>query len=55
MPANFSPPVCPPTGEAGKTQNPVLCGVFPNCNFRKQWMAKNKILIYIVKANFKKS
>jgi hypothetical protein len=52
MAANFSSPVCSPTGEAGKNEETGFCGVFTNCHNRKKWVAKDKISIYIVKANF---
>jgi hypothetical protein len=43
MTANISHTVCSPTGEAAKTQKPVLCRVFPNCYYRKKSVAKDKI------------
>jgi hypothetical protein len=54
MPANFSSPVCSPTGKAGKNAETGLCCVFTNCHYRKKWVAKNKISIYVMKANFLK-
>jgi hypothetical protein len=52
MSAKFSPPVCSTTGEAGKNAETGFMQCSSNCHYRKQWVAKDKISIYIVKANF---
>jgi hypothetical protein len=56
MPANFSPPVCSPTEEAGKSKNKetgfIKCSLYTNSHYLKQWVAKDKISIYIPEANF---
>jgi hypothetical protein len=54
MPAKFLPSVCSPTGEAGKNAQTGFMRRSPNCDYRKQWVAKDKISIYIVKMNFLK-
>jgi hypothetical protein len=54
MCGNFSPPVCSPTGEAGKNAETNFFQCSPTCQYRKQWVTKDKISIYIVKVNFSK-
>jgi hypothetical protein len=53
--ANFSSPVCSPTGDAGNNAETGFMRCFPNCHYSKQWVAKDKILIYIVKGICTKS
>jgi hypothetical protein len=53
-PANFSPPVCFPTGEAGKNADTGFMRCCLNFHYRKSWVENDKIYIYIVKANFSK-
>jgi hypothetical protein len=50
--ANFSSAVCSPTGEAGESAETGFMWWFPVCPYKKQWVAKSKILIYIVKVIF---
>jgi hypothetical protein len=54
IPANFSFPVCSSTGEASKNAETsfMLCFSELPLYRRKPWVAKVKISIYIVKANF---
>jgi hypothetical protein len=52
---NFSSAVCFPTGEAGKNAETIFMWWFPNGLYRKQWVAKIKILLYIVKVIFSKN
>jgi hypothetical protein len=40
MSADFSPPICSPTGEAGKNAETGFMRCFPNCHYRKQWLVK---------------
>jgi hypothetical protein len=56
IPANFSILVCSPTGKAGSNTETGFMRCSPNCHYRKQWLAKDKILIYIriFKAYFSK-
>jgi hypothetical protein len=53
-PAKFSVPVCFPTGETGKNAEADFMRWSPVCHCRKQWVAKSKILISIVKVDFSK-
>jgi hypothetical protein len=43
------------TGEAGKNAKTGYMRWSPVCPYRKQWVAKGKISIYIVKGIFQKS
>jgi hypothetical protein len=44
-PANSSPPVCSPTGEAGKNTETGFMLWSPVCLYKKKWAAKDEILI----------
>jgi hypothetical protein len=54
FPPIFCLPVCSPTGVAGKNAETGFMRCSPCCHYRKQWVAKENILIYIVKANLSK-
>jgi hypothetical protein len=55
MPANSSPPIYYPTGEVGKNPETGFIRCSPKCHYKKkQREEKDKIWIYIVKANFSK-
>jgi hypothetical protein len=54
MPANFSSPVCSSTKEYGKNAEAGFMRCIPSCHYRKQEVAVDKILIFIVKAIFSK-
>jgi hypothetical protein len=47
-------PVCSPAGDAGKNEETCFMRCSTVCPNRKQWVAKGKISIYIVKVNFPK-
>jgi hypothetical protein len=51
-PAYFSSPGCSLTDEAVKTQKQVLCGGLRSAPIKEQWVAKDKISIYLGKMNF---
>jgi hypothetical protein len=51
------PPIfipCSPTGESGKNSETGFMRWSPVCHYRKQWVARGKFSIYIVKVNFSK-
>jgi hypothetical protein len=51
----FSSPVGSPTEEAGKNADNGFMRLSPVYHYRKQWVAKGKISIFVVKVNFLKS
>jgi hypothetical protein len=48
------PRLAPPIGKAGRYSQTGFMQYSLNCHCRKQWVAKDKISIYIVKVNFSK-